>query len=208
MGRMAVWVTILFLGLGSLGAQAWGDELSLLGKPFGAILAEKGSPQALGHEAGFLDSPSLGRFFASWFDYYLSCDDKYTFSSPILLGLVAEVSARPLRRGYAVLAYPAASFWIEEGGQAVALEYTSSQALPPALGRLASLEDAQARLGSPRGRIEGWYRFSPPKDLPGLGEVLIYFDGPGPRRVVLFSPAYALPEAWDWGDRPKTGKQG
>lgn len=200
---------VLLLVMGSrLAAQAGGSDLSYLGKPFGTVLSGKGNPQALGREPGFLDAPAVKSFFGSLFDYFISCDDRYTFNSPILLDLVSRVSAHPPRTGFTILVYPGVAFWIDDAGKVAALEYAASQPLPPGLGSLASPEEARASLSPSSGRIEGWFRYPAPRAIPGSSEILVAFSGQKASRIAILSSSLILPVAWDWGNPSPGDSQG
>lgn len=209
MNRRLAFLGFLILGLSGLGAQNLPQAPSFLGKPFGAILGAKGNPTGLGREPGFLDTKAVNRFFASWFDYYLSCDDRYLFNSDILLDLASKLSSHPLRDGFSILAYPDESFWIDGEGRVAAIQYSPpAQVLPPALGRMASMDDAVTSLGPSLGRVEDYRRFAPPPGLPASGDILVLFEGGKATRVVLLSPSFPIPESWDWGQYAPSAPEG
>lgn len=202
-------LVLLLLMTSFLQAQDLRQDLVLLERPFGDVLSARGSPVGLGREAGFLDAQAVGGFFASWSAYFVSCDDKYTFNSPILLDLASKVSASPLRKGFTVLVYPGPSFWIDEEGKVAALQYSPGYlGLPPGLREAQSLEGAVEGLGLSKGRIDGYFRFSPPQDLSGSGDILIQFEEGKATRVVLLSPSFHLPPAWEWGQSSSSGPEG
>lgn len=209
MNRRLAFLGLLILGLSGLGAQNLPQAPSFLGKPFGAVLEAKGSPQGLGREPGFLDTQAVSRFFASCFDYYLSCDDRYLFNSGILLDLASKLSSQPLRDGFSILAYPGESFWVDGEGRVAAVQYSlPAQPLPPAFGSMASMDETVARLGPSLGRVEDYRRFAPPPGLPGSGDILVLFEGGKATRVVLLSPSFPIPESWDWGQYPPSAPEG